>query len=287
MSSTDKQIPQLKATKMKITLMKMNALVISMLCLTNLSYATELTIEHVANAGVRIVSDESAILVDALFNTNKYYNYLDDKEFKRLNSKNSDIALVTHSHSDHYSADRALTFLQSHPETVLVAPLSVTTELQGKVENKQLHASRLTGFTQKQLDHKNITITALNFPHAANFRPKTPESIKIKFHKEFPNYAYLIEVNNWKILHIGDGDFTSPEIDVEKLMKMNIDVALLPSWVPEEDGGLEFIKRIKAKKVVFMHLTDIEIVPYKKMLAGVLPNAEMLITGFESVTLEK
>jgi len=287
MSRSDKQITQLQATQMKITRMKMNALVISIFCLTNLSYATELTIEHVANAGVRIVSDESAVLVDALFNTNKYYNYLDDDDFKQLNRKNSDIALVTHSHSDHYTADRTLTFLQSHPETILVAPLSVTKELQGKVENKQLHASRLTEFANKQLDHKNISITALNFPHAGAFAPDASESLKIRFHKEYPNYAYLIEVNAWKILHIGDGDFTSAEIDINELAKMKIDVALLPSWIPEEDGGLDFIKSINAKNVVFMHLTDDEVLAYNKNLATILPDAKILVTGFEHVTIVK
>ncbi|NQZ87684.1 MAG: MBL fold metallo-hydrolase [Colwellia sp.] len=272
---------------MKSTLMKMNVIFISILSLTHLSYASELTIEHVANAGVRIVSDKNAILVDALFNTNKYYNYLNDSDFKRLNNKNADIALVTHSHSDHYTADRTLKYLQNHPETMLVAPLSVTTELAGKIGNKQLHTSRLTGFSDKQLDHKNISITALNFPHVGVFAPDAPASLKVRFHKEFPNYAYLIEVNDWKIIHIGDGDFTSSEIDIEKLASMNIDVALLPSWIPEEDGGLDFIKRIKANKVVFMHLTDEETEGYNKNLKTVLPVANILVTGFESVTFIK
>jgi len=287
MSPSIKQIIQLKATQMKIKRIKMNALMISILCFTSFSYATELTIEHVANAGVRIVSDESAILVDALFNTNKYYNYLNDKDFKQLNRKNSDIALVTHSHSDHYTADRTLSFLRSHPETILIAPLSVTKELQGKVENKQLHASHLTEFANKQVDHNNISITALNFPHAGAFAPDAPESLKVKFHKEYPNYAYLIEVNGWKILHIGDGDFTSAEIDINELTKMKIDVALLPSWIPEEDGGLDFIKSINAKNIVFMHLTDDETLAYNKNLATILPDAEILVTGFERVSIVK
>jgi L-ascorbate metabolism protein UlaG (beta-lactamase superfamily) len=272
---------------MKNTLIKINIVLISMLCLTNVAYATELTIEHVANAGVRIVSDKNAILVDALFNTNKYYNYLDDSDFKRLNNKNADIALVTHSHGDHYTADRTLTFLQSHPETKLVAPLSVTEELKSKVKNEQLQTPRLSGFTSKPYHHKNIAITALNFPHAGAFAPDASAALKIRFHKEFPNYGYLIEVNGWKVLHIGDGDFKSAEVDVEKLAKMKIDVALLPSWTAEEEGGLDFIKRLKAKKVVFMHLTGAETVEYKKTLATVLPDAEILVTGFERVTVVK
>jgi L-ascorbate metabolism protein UlaG (beta-lactamase superfamily) len=258
-----------------------------MFCLTNSSYASKLTIEHVANAGVSIVSDKNTILVDALFNTNKYYNYLNDTDFKRLNRKSADIVLITHSHGDHYTADRTVEFLQNHPETILIAPLSVTIELADKIENKQLHAARLTGFSTKQLDHKNISITALNFPHAGAFAPDAPISLKVKFHKEFPNYAYLIGVNGWKILHIGDGDFTSSEIDIEKLKKMNIDVALLPSWIAEEDGGVDFIQGINANKVVFMHLTDEETSGYNKKLKTILPKAEILVTGFERVELIK
>ena len=83
---------------MRNTLIKIYSVVITILCLSNSCYATELTIEHVANAGVRIVSNKNAILVDALFNTNKYYNYVNDTDFKLLNNKNADIALVTHSH---------------------------------------------------------------------------------------------------------------------------------------------------------------------------------------------
>ena len=239
--------------------------------------ANTINIEHIANAGVKISTGNHVILIDALSGPNKYYNTTSNEDFDLLLKSHVDVTLATHDHSDHFSAEKTASFLMKNPDTLFISIPKAIALLADKVDEKQWRTVHLTGFESKQFNHKNISITALHFPHVG---------AKPDIHK-FTNYAYLVTVNGWNILHVGDAKFDITNIDGLELAKMNIDVTLLPAWVPENEGGIELVKNLNLGKIVFMHLMDKELQTYSKLINDNLPEASMLATGYEKVTLNK
>ncbi len=239
--------------------------------------ASTLKIEHIANAGVKISSGNKVILIDALSGPNQYYNTTNNNDFNLLLKSHVDITLATHEHSDHFSVEKTARLLKIKPEALFISIPKAIALLANKVDEKQWRTAHLDGFESKQFNHKDISITALHFPHSG---------AKPDIHK-FTNYAYLVTVNEWNILHVGDADFDTAYIDGLELAKMNIDVVLLPAWVPEIEGGIERVKNLNLGKVVFLHLMDKELLTYSKLINDNLPNASMLATGYEQITLKK
>ena len=217
------------------------------------------------------------LLQDA-FGRHDFYNYVSEQDFPALLNSNADIALATHSHSDHFSVDRAVNFLNHNPDSLFFSTTQVVELFNDQVNDKQIKTAVLAGFESISFSHNNIAITALNFPHVGAIQ--RPDII-------MPNYAYLIEVNGWKILHVGDAIIDQNVIAGFKLEEMNIDVALLPSWIPEEEGGLKLIESMNVDHVVFMHLIDSEMSTYLPFIKKNLPKASVLITGHEMVTFSK
>jgi len=239
--------------------------------------ANTINIEHIANAGVKISSGGRVILIDALSGQNQYYNTTSNEDFDLLLNSRVDVTLATHEHSDHFSADKTVMLLKKNPEALFISIPKAIALLADKIDEKQWRTAHLDGFESKRFKHKDISITALHFPHSG---------AKPDIHK-FTNYAYLVTVNGWNILHVGDAEFDIASIDGLKLSKMNIDVVLLPAWIPEIDGGIELVKNLNLGKIIFMHLMDKELQTYSKLINDNLPNASMLATGYEKVTLNK
>lgn len=86
------------------------------------STASEMKVEHVANAGVKISSGGKTILIDALFGPHSHFNFLTDEAFKTLTDEGADVAFATHAHADHYGADRAAAFLKGSLTHCLSTP---------------------------------------------------------------------------------------------------------------------------------------------------------------------
>jgi len=241
------------------------------------SAANTLKIEHIANAGVKISSGNKVILIDALSGPNQYYNTTSNNDFDLLLETHVDVTLATHEHSDHFSVEKTARLLKKKPEALFISIPKAIALLSNEVDEKQWRTAHLNKFESKQFNHKNISITALHFPHSG---------AKPDIHK-FTNYAYLVTVNGWNILHVGDAEFDTAYIDGLELAKMNIDVIFLPAWVPEIEGGIELVKNLNLGKVVFLHLMDKELLTYSKLINDNLPSASMLATGYEQVTLQK
>jgi len=262
---------------MKDTLLAVNILVTSMLCLTTFSYASEIIVEHVANAGVKISSGNQVILIDALSGPNIHYNTTSRKNFDSMLKSPVDVTLATHDHPDHFSADKTTILLNKNPNALFISIPKAIDLIANKVDEKQLRTAYLSGFESKQFNHKGISVTALHFPHLGS----KPDIDK------FTNYGFLVRVNGWNLLHVGDAQFDIERINGLDLDKMNIDVVLLPAWVPEIPGGIELVKNLKLGKIIFMHLMDKELKTYSKLINDNLPNASLLATGYEIVKLNK
>lgn len=254
-----------------------NIIIIVTLCtFSQISLATQLIIEHVANAGVKISSADKNILIDALFDPHKRFNSLNEEEYIQLTLQGADVAVTTHTHSDHFGVNRVSDFLRNNRKTLFVGTPQSMSKLEGKVPSSQLNTEKLTGFESKRFKYNGIYIEALNFPH-----------MDPKVHGKTQNYAYLIEVNGWKVIHIGDGDINSNRIDGLKLAERNIDVALVHDRCLMQKDCAKRMKQMNVGKVVFVHMTDNRVGPVSKWIKDNLPKANMLVTGHERISISR
>jgi L-ascorbate metabolism protein UlaG (beta-lactamase superfamily) len=238
--------------------------------------AKELKVEHVANAGVKISSAGKVVLIDAIFGPHNHFNFLNEGDFSQLVQQGADVTLATHIHDDHFSATRTATFLNKNHNALFIGTPKMLERLNGKVMPGQIESSLLTDFESMEYKHNDINISALNFPHMS------PHP------KQAKNYAYIVEINGWKVLHVGDGNVNAGIIEGQKLADKKIDVALIHDLFPvNQKNYLELIKQMNVGKIVFVHMTDDKAEPLKKWLKENLPNASMLVTGYESIILNK
>ncbi len=250
-------------------------LVLAFCIFSHISFATELKIEHIANAGVKITSQDQVILIDALFGPHGRFNSLNNTDFNEFIQQEVHIALTTHAHSDHFGKNRTLSFLKQNPNTLFISTPQVIEQIKEQVQTSQLATATLTSFQSKTFIHNNIKITALNFPHMS------------PHHEKIQNYAYLIDINGWRLLHIGDAEINSNSIKNLTLAQRNIDVLLSHDLLASQPGSLDLIKQMNVDKVVFVHLTNNKAKPLNNWIKQNLPNAAMLVTGYESIHLKK
>lgn len=238
--------------------------------------ATELTVEHVANAGVKIISGDKSVLIDALFGPHPHFNYLDDEQFAQLNQQGADLALATHGHSDHFSTDRVSQFLKANPSTLFIGTPSMLQSLKHKTSLSQLTTASLDNFQSKTFTHNDIKVTVLDFPH---MEPRPGQA---------KNYGFVVQLNGWTVLHVGDADVSRKAIQGLNLAEYNIDLALIHDLFPVRHPDYQqLLKLINSKHLAFIHMTDDKAEPLVKWLQQHLPEAGMLVTGHEKISLKK
>jgi len=250
------------------------SLAINMVCLS--SMASELSVEHVANAGVKITSGGKSVLIDALFGPHSRFNYPSDKHFARLSQQGADVALATHAHSDHFGANRVSQFLNDNPSTLFIGTPDMLQQLKDKASLSQLTTASLSQFQSKTFEHNNIKVTVLDFPH---MQPRPGQAV---------NFAYLVQINGWRVLHVGDADINRQVIQGLNLADYHIDLALIHDLFPVRKKHYgELLKLMKPKKVAFVHMTDDKAEPLAQWLKDNLPEAGMLVTGYEKINMKK
>ena len=238
--------------------------------------ASELVVEHIANAGVKISSGGKSVLVDALFGPHDYFNSLTDEEFVALSRQGAEVALATHKHSDHFGANRITAFLLRNSATQFIGTPESLKMLDHASIQGQLHSAPLTGFDTKVLFLNGIKVTVLNFPH---MRPLEAET---------KNFGFLVEIDGWRVLHVGDADINGEVIDGLQLADRNIDVVLIHDLFPVRKRNYgKLIKKMNVQKVAFIHMTDNKAEPMVRWLKQNLPDATLLVTGHERLSMKR
>jgi len=234
-----------------------------------------ITIEHAGNAGIKIISGNKIALVDALFGPHSRFTHFTDAEFSTLTKQGANVALATHVHSDHFHPKRATQFLTANSNTLFIGTPEILGTFNDISVTKNIFAPTLADFQSHLITQDDIKVDVLNFPHM-----KIPNSIQ--------NYAYLVEINGWKILHVGDADVTAEVITGHQLAKRNIDVLVVHDLfhVLQKDYR-KLIEQMNVDKVVYMHIMDENITPVSQWLKTNLPDATYLAPGHKSITLTK
>jgi L-ascorbate metabolism protein UlaG (beta-lactamase superfamily) len=253
--------------------------------LTILLHAQEsIAITYIANDGFLISSSSKNILIDALFN-NSFGEY--DVPSEQLRAKitegkppfsKMDLYLVTHKHGDHFFVPYVVDFLINHKETQFVSSGQVNESLvgEGNVKNQLNTISEELG--------GKVDTTIQNIPlkiYRVRYLRDSSGNYAI-------NLAYLITLNNFKILHIGDApiDYNQSYYNQFHLENEHIDILFQGGNI--SDVTKQFIQEvIKPKYIVAMHIPPKDIETESKNFIGVYPNGMVFTIPMEMKTFAK
>lgn len=217
----------------------------------NSALFAELKVTFINNAGFLIDSEGHKILIDALYEGSQPGSpSLPPEVLRKVGSGESpfdeiDLLLITHEHSDHFSAKMVLEFLENNPETFLVSNQNVGEEiltqngdLQERVIPIQVAENEI-----KRIVVNNIGLEILNISHGV------PGLL---------NLGFVIDLPGGRLFHSGD---MSADDDVSladwlryDLPQMQLDLALLPFYMFQNSDYHAHIRDgIKARYLIPMH----------------------------------
>lgn len=207
---------------------------------------------YVSNAGVLLEMGNKRMLIDSLCNSTVPI-YKDTHEvikdqiiygvapYDRI-----DVMLFTHHHGDHFESAATVEFLRRNPKAVLVATPETVKRLKvhaSDLDDNRLIAPKLAAGEETNLVVKGIRIRVIALIHEG------------KDYRDVENYAYLIEANGKRVLHVGDAKPMAENYEPFHLDREAIDLLLAPfPYVGIPKGQLVIQNQIKPKKVAAIHL---------------------------------
>lgn len=212
----------------------------------------DLQISYIANEGFLISLDNKKILIDALFKSKSYTCPSDSLVVKFLNNSppvdNINYYLVTHAHQDHFDAKMAMDFLTKNTKTKFIS----TSESCNKLNDAGFDSPQLTCYNLeygeiKEIKNEQISITAFRLKHGGD--------------PEINNLAFIIQINGYSIMHVGDAFILQNEEYLNKINWDNykIDV-LFVGYMDVNQFVLEILsKTIKPKNLIMMHIHEDDI----------------------------
>ena len=257
--------------------MKFKIFLISALyALSTQVYATKLTVDYVANAGVKLTVDDKVVLIDALFGPHQQFKSLTAQEFDLLTHQRADVALATHKHSDHFGAKRTSSFLKYNAKALFVGTPESVDQIKELPNLKQIKTFNFSKYQSAQINHRDISITVLDFPHMSPGKGQAT------------NFAYIVQMGDWKVLHVGDADVNREVINAHNLAQYQLDLVLIHDLFPQQhDNYQELIKLMNTKKVAFVHMVDEKAQPFSTWLKQHYPQGDLLVTGYEQLVMTK
>ncbi|MEK7558826.1 MAG: MBL fold metallo-hydrolase [Patescibacteria group bacterium] len=181
---------------------------------------------------------------------NKIY-FVDPFELGDKKLEKADLIFITHAHYDHFSQEDIDKITKD--ETVIIAPPDILEKI--SIENSR----KIKVEPNKDYETKGFKFSTIP---AYNHRPGREEK-----HPRRNNWVgYIFELNNKKVYHAGDTDFTD---EMRKLKDLNLDVAMMPmggNFTMDVDEMIEAANYIVAKVTIPIH--------YKKLLGENYKEAE-------------
>lgn len=160
-----------------------------------------LALNYVANMGVLVGSGDIKVLIDSLFDKPSSVQRLPTPgTLERIMKGEApfdgvDLVLVTHRHSDHFDAARAVRYLEAHPGPILMAP------------SDAVEAMRQVAGDWPGIERRIVPITLEVGQHVAREVARIPLTCVRTSHgstKTPMNLMYLVEVSGWRVFHEGD-----------------------------------------------------------------------------------
>lgn len=222
------------------------------------STKTVLKLSYIGNMGVLIESQGKTMLFDGFHKEyGPDYAYpttstvIDLQRGNYNDFSKIEVACVTHKHGDHFDPLYYKSFLEENREAIVVGPNQVKQEITGlKSLYKEKVTERIKGISYNDeihtIRHQGVHVKAIQCNHVNQNR-----------HASVENIAYLVEINGFKILHVGDTNWDLTEEVFKKLgLKENeLDIAILPYWMLLTDSSKDRVEQsIAPKHVLATHI---------------------------------
>jgi L-ascorbate metabolism protein UlaG (beta-lactamase superfamily) len=227
-----------------------------------------LKVIYLASEGFLFSCSDKKVIVDALFDINveeglppRLHDHLNSKQLLQLERGSSvfadiDLVLVTHHHDDHFTPCIVNRFLAYNKNANLVCPHTAESLLKRQTKNYEAYGSRVkvVNINKGQTESfkcKDIQIKVLGLVHAYSEYNRTD----IASQPSYPHMAFYIQIQNFKIVHLGDAHVSVANFSPFKwIATQNIDVALVPYWFITKPEGLRIIgEYLNPEHVIVMH----------------------------------
>jgi L-ascorbate metabolism protein UlaG (beta-lactamase superfamily) len=207
-----------------------------------------ITITQVVNAGLLIEGNHKKIMIDGIHSVKTHEwstvsnELMDYMIYGKGKFQDINYLLFTHQHSDHFNLDKTIEYIRNNKTEHLI-----TTKLKDRhCDNYDLLIELDKDYYEiGNIDLDNVMIKYIKTKHLAH------EKVGID------HYVYIIEIDNKKILFLGDADFCKAEL-TQILKGIHIHVMIAPFIIVNSTIGRKFIKNISPGLLIINHLPNSE-----------------------------
>lgn len=211
-----------------------------------------LTVTFLGNEGFLLESGGRKVLIDALVGL-ELPDCVVQSETLRTQLERAeapfddvDLVLTTHVHADHFSVDAVGKHLAANPKARYVSTPQAVARLRAEFAGFEAIAPRVRAVGPA--DGKRERVEELGLDVLAMHHGRDREPL-------IENDAFVLELGDWKLLHMGDSQCSPEELAAFELGGEQVDVAFAPFWYLDGKywkGSVE--SSVKPRQTVVMHL---------------------------------
>lgn len=216
----------------------------------------QFNINYVCNAGIMAQYQGKKILIDGLchYRTPIYKNP-PNKSIEQITKGLSPfndigIMLFTHHHTDHFEPHNTAKVLENNPDTAIISTpetISILEPLISSGRKYNLVTLSPALYSSEYVNVHGINIRAISLTHDG------------KEYEHVQNLAYLIQIEDKKILHVGDAKPFENNFRNLNLVQEEIDLLLAPFPYVGLPSARQAVKDyIAPKKIAAIHLPNLE-----------------------------
>lgn len=243
--------------------------------------AQTLEVWPIANEGVMIKVNDRQVIIDGLFkSTYPKFASTPMDVFEKLQNGNEpydnvELILASHKHSDHFSVPEIAGVLKDTDETQLYINEEMAAEMRASTIWDEIK-SKMVQFPyveETTYSFKDIIVRTFPILHA---RKKS---------SEMKNTAHLIEIEGYRVMHVGDATHGQQDLIDLNLSELDLDVLILPYWFVRDADGQAFVsKNLPARKYYINHIPPAELKTVLDLLGG---RPDMVVMGNDVFRVEK
>jgi L-ascorbate metabolism protein UlaG (beta-lactamase superfamily) len=212
-------------------------------------------IQYVGNMGMLVSLEKTQILIDGLHlkYEDDYLNppqSLLDSLIYHISPYHVDILLFTHVHKDHFHYRPALEFLLKNPNTRLIAPQQVLDTLIRFSNGTEIAGQLVPAEKASSFAWEGVKIQPFLLPHTWKSR-----------HFRIANYAYVLEKNGKRIVHLGDASADEEDFKGPLFHQREFETVIVPAWFLGSNTASFTLRHFKARKWVAGHISPLENTP--------------------------